>query len=131
MSSSRLLLIDAAINFLLGVLLLLTIPFPDQIPRILGVPAVGQPFYASLFGAVLIGIGIALVLETKRKNPGQFVGLGLAGAIAINLCGGAILIAWLIFGNLQIPVQGIIFLWLIGGTLIIISILELVVHRWR
>jgi hypothetical protein len=131
MSSSLLLLIDAAINFLLGVLLLLTIPFPDQIPRILGVPAVGHSFYTSLFGAVLIGIGIALVLETKRKHFEQMVGLGLAGATAINLCGGTILIAWLIFGDLQIPVQGKIFLWLIGGTLIIISVLELVVHRRR
>lgn len=74
MSSSILLRIDATINFVLGVLLLLTIPFPDQILRFLGVPAVEQSFYASLFGAVLIGIGIALVLESNRTNPGQLVG---------------------------------------------------------
>ena len=128
MSSSILLTIDAVINFLLGILLLLTIPFPEQIPRFLGLPAVGQPFYTSIFGAVLFGIGIALVLENIRKNSRQMVGLGLGGAIAINLCGGAILIAWLIFGDLQIPIQGTIFLWLIGLTLIIISFLELVVH---
>lgn len=131
MRSSILLIIDAAINILLGVVLMLTIPFPDQIPLFFGVPAVEQPFYTSIFGAVLFGIGIALILENKRGKSWQMVGLGFGGAIAINLCGGAILIAWLIFGELQIPIQGTIFLWLIGLTLIIISVLELVVHQQR
>lgn len=56
MSSSLLLLIDTAINSLLGVLLMITIHYPDQIQCTLGVPTVGQPSYANLFGAVLISI---------------------------------------------------------------------------
>jgi hypothetical protein len=35
----------------------------------------------------------------------------------------------LVFGDLQIPVLGTVFLWLIGLTLLIISGMELVVHR--
>lgn len=61
MDKSRILLItDAVINLTLGILLLLLIPFPKQIPRLLGVPAVNDAFYASILGAILIGIGIAL-----------------------------------------------------------------------
>jgi hypothetical protein len=129
MSSSTLLIIDAVINILLGVLLLLTIPFPDQITLFLGLPVIGQPFYTSIFGAVLFGIGIALILESKRKNSSQMVGLGLGGAVVINLLAGTVLIGWLVFGDLQIPVLGTVFLWLIGLTLLIISGMELVVHR--
>jgi hypothetical protein len=129
MSSSTLLIIDAVINILLGVLLLLTIPFPDQIPLFLGLPVIGQPFYTSIFGAVLFGIGIALMVESKRKNSSQMVGLGLGGAVVINLLAGTVLIGWLVFGDLQIPVLGTVFLWLIGLTLLIISGMELVVHR--
>lgn len=126
MGRSSLLNIDAAINIFLGILLLLTIPFPKQIPQIFGVPAVDHPFYASILGAVLVGIGIALIMEGKRTNPGQFVGLGLGGALAINLCGGALLIGWLIFGDLQLPLGGTVFLWVLGLLLFTISGFELV-----
>jgi hypothetical protein len=68
MSSSILLVFDAAINFILGFLLLLAIPRPEQIPQLLGVPAFNTAFYPSILGAVLFGIGIALVMENKRKK---------------------------------------------------------------
>lgn len=131
MGRSTLLIIDAGINFILGVLLLLTIPFPEQIPQILGVPFVNRAFYASILGAVLFGIGIALILESHRSKPEQLVGLGLGGAVAINLCGGAVLIGWLIFGDLHLPLVGMIFLWSIGLLLIMISGYELIIHLKR
>ena len=125
MNKSRLLFIDAAINIVLGLLLLLLLPFPEQIPQILGVPQVAHAFYPSILGAVLFGIGIALLLERYRDESQQFVGLGLGGAIVINLCGGIILMGWLVFGDLSIPLRGMIFLWLIAVFLIVISGIEL------
>ncbi len=128
MRKSSLLTIDAGINLILGILLVLTIPYANQISQIFGVPAVANPFYPSLLGAVLIGIGLALLVEVNRTNPRQFVGLGLGGAVVINLCGGAVLIGWLIFGNLQLSLTGMLFLWFLGLILVAISGVELVMH---
>jgi hypothetical protein len=128
MKRSAALLADAAINFALGILLVLLIPFPDRIPQWLGVPAVENGFYPGIFGGVLIGIGLALALESRRKDAGQLVGLGLGGAIAINLSGGAVLLGWLLFGNLGLPLRGSIFLWTIALLLVVISTVELVLH---
>lgn len=128
MSSSILLIIDAVINFILGFLLLLTIPFPDQMTDLLGAPAIDNAFYSSIFGAVLVGIGIALLMESKRTKPRQLVGLGLGGAVVINLCGGAALISWLLFGDLNLSLGGLIFLWTLSLILIIISGLEIVFY---
>jgi len=129
MKSSTLLIIDAGINFILGILLLLLIPFPDQIPQFLGVPQVQQAFYPSIMGVVFIGIGIALVIESSRDNSLVSGGLGFAGAIAINLCAGAVLLGWLIFGDLDLPIKGLIFLWIIALILVVISSIELIVRR--
>ena len=128
MKRSSTLLVDAVINFILGILLVLLVPFPDQITGWLGVPAVENGFYPSIFGGVLIGIGIALVLESRRKDPARMVGLGLGGAIAINLSGGIVLTGWLLFGKLNLPVKGSIFLWIVALLLVGISSLEGILH---
>lgn len=130
--SKILLIIDSVINLILGILLLLLIPFLEQLPRVLGVlgvPKVANTFYPSILGAVLLGIGIALLIESFRTNPQQLVGLGLGGAVAINLCGGAGLIAWLIFGDLNLPVNGMLLLWVIAFILVAISSIELIADR--
>jgi hypothetical protein len=119
-----LLVVDATINLLLGLLLL---AFPPHVVVLLGVPQVESSFYPNILGAVLFGIGIALVIECVRRPDGP-AGLGLVGAIAINLCGGIVLVAWLIFGRLEIPARGRAFLWLLAVALIVISSAELVVH---
>jgi hypothetical protein len=128
MKRSHALIADAVINFILGGLLILLIPFPGQISGWLGVPEPDSAFYASIFGGVLIGIGIALVLESRRKDPGQLVGLGLGGAIAINLSGGIVLLGWLLFGKLGLPLRGSVFLWIVAILLVAISMVELVLH---
>ena len=120
---SLLLVIDAIINYALGILCLL---YPFAAPAV-GVPVVDNSFYPQILGAVLFGIGIALTIEYFRKG-GQWIGLGLAGAIAINLSGGTVLILWLIFGNLAIPVRGFVFLWLLAAILVVISGYELYEH---
>ncbi len=92
----------------------------------LGVPDTDQYFYPNIFGGVLIGIAIALVVEAFRK-PGGLVGLGLGGVIAINLSGGAVLAYWLLFKNLNFPKGGFIFLWILVLILVLISGIELMV----
>ena len=78
---SVLLVVDAAINFLLGLMLL---GFSRPLTHLLGVPYTDVKFYPTILGAVLFGIGIALMIEAFRQ-PNGLEGLGLGGAVAINL----------------------------------------------
>jgi len=127
MKKSRILIIDAVINLLLGLIL---IPFPLTVVRLLGVPMVDNFFYASILGGVLFGVGIALLVEYFR-GPEGMVGLGIGGAISINLCGGVVLTGWLITSDLIMPLRGQIFLWTLVVILVGISGLELFVHLRR
>ncbi len=79
----------------------------------------------NLLLGVLFGIGIALMLE-RRNRRGTGLGLGLGGAIAINLCGGLVLCGWLVFGDLSLPLRGLIFLWFLVVLLVGLSVIELV-----
>jgi hypothetical protein len=120
-----LLLVDAAINLALGVLLGV---FPEQLIALLGVPPAVQPFYASVLGAILFGIGLALLLQALRERT-HIGGLDLGGAIAINLCGGIALTLWLLFGSLEVPARGRVIMWCLAGILFAISAVELAVWR--
>lgn len=116
------LIIDATINFLLGVLLL---AFNEKLVGFLGVPPTDTNFYANILGAIFIGITLALLLEAFRSKESSLVGLGTGGAICINLCGGIVLTLWLLFGNLSLPLKGEIFLWILAFSLILVSSAEL------
>ena len=122
---SVLLVIDAAINFLLGLLLL---GFSRPLTHLLGVPHTTVTFYPTLLGGVLFGIGVALTIEAFRQPKG-LVGLGLGGAVAINLCGGIVLLIWLVSGALDLPLRGLVFLWSLAIVLVGISTVELLTHR--
>ena len=124
MNHSTLLKADAAINLILGILLT---AFPAGLVKALGIPMAAPPLYATILGAVLLGIGLALLLECYRKTN-RFVGLGLGGAIAINLCGGLALAAWLLSGKLSLPLRGHILLWFLVILLVGISLLEGLAH---
>lgn len=124
MKHQKVLLIDSMINIVLGLLL---ITFPPKVVQLLGVPAAGHRFYLGILGGVLVGIGIALLIEYLRKPDGM-VGLGLGGAIAINLCGCFVLAVWLASGKLAIPVRGHIVLWALTAILLVLSGIELLVH---
>jgi len=121
---SPLLLIDATINLLLGIAL---VWFPGSLVSTLGVPDSDPAFYARILGAVLFGIGVALLLEL-RGGRGPTAELGLGGAGAINVSGGVVLVAWLLAGSLELPLRGAVFLWALAGTLIVLSAVELAVH---
>jgi hypothetical protein len=123
MKNKNILYLDASINFALGVILLI---FSPGLVALLGIPDSSTGFYPNILGAVFIGITIALIIEAIRKDDSAyFVGLGLIGAICINICGGIVLALWLIFGNLNLPSQGNVILWLLALALVVISSIEL------
>ena len=119
-SDRTLLIIDGLVNLLLGVLLLL---FPWGMAALLGLPAPGSNFYPSILGAVLVGIGIALMIDARWASSG-IRGLGLAGAIAINFCGAGVLLVWLLFVPPDLPLRGQITLWTIAVGVLAIGVVE-------
>ena len=125
MTESRLIAVDAIVNLVLGLLLL---TFPGVVVEFLGIPRAESAFYPSLLGAVLIGIGIALLLAYRRPDAG---GLGLAGATAINLCGGLALTGWLLLGDFVLPTRGYVLLASLALFLVGISAIEARAYRKR
>lgn len=123
MKEKSLLLIDALINIILGGLLLFA---PESVADFLGVPPVIPRFYPGMLGAILIGIGLALLIEVARFV--RVTGLGLGGALAINLSGGIGLAVLLIIGDLTLPMRGWAFLWGLVLLLVVISGAELVAY---
>ena len=115
-----LLIVDGVVNTLLG-LVLLTFPFGSG--EILGLPKSENNFYPMILGAVLLGIGIALFIEVKYFYKGKR-GLGLDGAIVINMVAGVALILILIFGQPNVSTTGLIILWIVGLSVLIIGFVE-------
>ena len=122
-----LLLVDGIVNGVLGILLLL---FPLGIVGLLGLPIPHTNFYPSILGGVLLGIGVALFLELYGY-PKEVRGLSLCGAIIINTIGSLVLIGWLLFGALNIPLRGRITLWTIGILVLMIGIVEFATKAWH
>ena len=111
-----LLLIDGTINLILGVFLLL---FLLGINELLGVPGSEMSFYPSILGGVIFGIGIALLIE-RYGFKNKIRGLGLGGAIVINLC-----------GAFNIPLRGYVILWSIAIIVLLVGIGEIITKSWH
>lgn len=126
-AKKRLLIIDGIVNLLLGILLLL---FPLGLAPLLGVPVPNNHFYPTILGAVLFGIGIALLIDAYGNQRG-IRGLGIAGAIVINLCGATILILWLVFNSLNLTLRGYVILWTIAIVVLAIGLIELISKTWE
>jgi hypothetical protein len=123
-SRERLLLaVDASVNLLLGVLLLLA---PLGSLRLLGLPDAAPYFYSSVLGAVLVGIGAALFIAR-----GGLPGLGLVGAIAINLCGSLSVLIWLLAATSNLSTVGRVVLGLVAGIVLLIALMELRAQPWK
>jgi hypothetical protein len=116
------LLFDALINLILGILLIF---YSTNLANFFGLPVVKNNFYPNILGSIFIGITIALLIEVRRIGSDLTSGLGLTGALAINLCGGFMLMFWLLSGNLEIPLKGEIILWILDILLIVLSGIEL------
>jgi len=125
-AKNRLLILDGIVNLILGILLLL---FPLGIAPLLGLPIPNNHFYPTILGAVLLGIGIALLIDAYTDQLG-IRGLGIAGAIVINFCGSIILILWLIFASLNLPLRGYVILWIIAIVVLAVGIIELIGKTW-
>lgn len=109
----RLLEIDSGINLLLGVALL---GMPKATIAFLGLPPTDEIFYVSILGAVLIGIAIALWVE--RKNDEHWRGLGMFGAVVINLVAGGVVFVWLVLDPFSIPTRGYVVLWTVATVVV-------------
>jgi uncharacterized membrane-anchored protein YitT (DUF2179 family) len=128
MTRERLLLIDAVINLSLGVALL---AFPTGLVEAAGFPGSDSAFYPTILGAVLLGIGLSLALEARRSS-GESGGLGLLGAVGINMSAAVVLTIWLLVGGLPLPTHGLFLIVLLILTLIGLSACEwYVLHRDR
>lgn len=124
---SILLTIDGVVNLLLGALLLL---FPAGMLQFLGLPPVQNHFYTTILGGVIFGIGLALFIELFLGSRNAH-GLGLGGAIAINLCGGGVLLFWLVFKPFDLPMRGMVVLWTVAILVLGIGLIELVSGSWK
>lgn len=122
-SARSLLLTDALINLVLGGLL---IAYPHQLVVLLGLPEVPSAFYPNVLGGVLFGIGIALALAYR----GGTQGLGLDGAIAINLCGAGTVVVWLVAAPQAFSATGRLTLLVVALLVLGIGCAE-GVHRLR
>jgi hypothetical protein len=122
-----LLAVDAVVNLLLGIALLL---FPAGVQRMLGLPPVDTFFYVTILGGVIFGIGAALGLEWWGA-PRGLRGLGLGGAIAINVSGASVLLFWLASGRLILPLRGRVVLWIVALTVLGIGVAEMAARAWR
>jgi hypothetical protein len=115
--------IDALVNLSIGLTLLLA---PAGTLRVLGLPPGGAYFYTSVLGAVLFGIGLALLISLRAA-----AGLGLLGAIAINLCGSLAVAAWLIHNPGGISPSGEWLLWGVAALVFAVAVVELAARPWR
>jgi hypothetical protein len=127
LKKNLLLVIDGIVNLALGILLIF---FPEQLKGALDLPEVETFFYVNIFGAVLFGIGLALLLDHFTGRAG-ITGLGIGGAIIINFCGGGALLYWLIFGGLRLSPGGALFLWSIAILVLGVALVELLSKTWK
>ncbi len=114
---------DAVVNLVLGAVLVLA---PAGVIEFFGLPAAGNYFYTSVLGAVLVGIGLALLLSL-----GSWSGLGLMGAVTINLCGATAVVGWMLFNSSVLGIRGKVVLWSVALIVYCIAFYELRSRPWQ
>jgi hypothetical protein len=115
--SEQLLWIEACLKLGPGLAL---VAAPRTLARLFGLPSADQPFWPRLLGALLIGLGIASLLEVRMQG-----GLGLAGSIAVNLASAAMIGALLVLGRAGRTMRGRFLLWVAAAALVILSLVEI------
>jgi len=115
----QLLWIEFVVKLASGALLVLA---PRMLARIAGLPPAEQPFWPRLLGGVLIGIAVAALVEVRFKSS---IGLGLAGAVSVNVATAATLGSMLILGQGGPSRRGRFALWLASAGLVILALVEI------
>lgn len=115
----QLLWIETLLKLAAGLPLLIA---PGWTARALGLPRDATGFWPRMLGGMLVGLAVALVLEGWIGNVH---GLGLAGALAIDLAAAATLATLLVLGKAAPTRRGRILLWLLAGLLVLLALLEL------
>lgn len=114
--------VDSAANYLLGLPLL---TMPHRTADLLGLPRETSGFYQRVLGGVLSGVATALAIELRHRDRQDAVGLGTAGAIAINALGGGAVVLWLASSDAgSIPARGRVLLWGVAGAVLGIGAIE-------
>jgi fluoride ion exporter CrcB/FEX len=101
---------------------LLLLMVPGAMATVAGLPKPQHTLYARLLGAMLVGVGLAIVLEGSEPTS---TGLGAGGAFAVNCTGALVLAVLLVFGRLDLPVRGRIVTWTVVGLLGLMGLTQL------
>ena len=117
--AQQLLWIEIVLKTSVGALLFLV---PRATAKALGLPPVAQSFWPRLVGGALLGIAAAVALGTWLGRPG---GLGLAGAVAINLTAAVVIVAELSLAKDGMAKRGRVLSWLAAGGLGLLGLVEL------
>ena len=122
MNQRLLLVVDGVADLVLGAVLIVG---RDPVFKFLGIPLPSTYFYPGILGGVLVGVGVALLIQCFRRTlpPG---GLGILGATWINICGAVVLAGWVFTGRLGLPTRGVVLLSCISGVVLVIGALEIV-----
>lgn len=97
---------------------------PLTTARLLGLPVGASGFWPRLLGAVLIGLAGAAFIEGGTAGS---KGLGLAGAVVINLISASMLIALLVLERAAGTGRGRGLLWGLAAGLLVLSLFEIAV----
>ena len=115
----QLLWIEFVVKLASGAVLALA---PKLLARITGLPPAESPFWPRLLGGILIGIAVAALVEVRFKSS---IGLGLAGAVSVNVAAAATIGSLLILGQGGSSRRGRFALWLAAAGLLILALVEI------
>lgn len=115
----QLLWLETLLKLTGGILLLLA---PLTTIRALGLPSTASGFWPRLVGALLIGIAAGAYIEGAWAGSR---GLGLAGLVAINLSGAAVIAFAALLGRAAPTRRGTFALWVLVALLLALSLLEI------
>lgn len=115
--------IDAGADYLLGLPLLVA---PRRTAALLGLPEGQGTFYQRVLGGVLAGVATASAIERGHEAEGDPVGLGVAGAVAVNALGGGALACWLAASPdaAALPRRGRALLWGVASGVLALGAVE-------
>ena len=109
---------DALLKISGGMVLLLS---TGRLLKTLGLPSAESRFYVRLLGSLMIGIGLALMIEAL---PTGWRGLGAGGAAVVNFVAAAVLALLVIGRPGGANAMGRRLLWIMAGSTLTFGVLE-------